>query len=73
MTLILDIASVAAFYQAVAAPIAAKGAFATLTSAGAGGYGLAVVYRVTRIGVVAVGAVGAGLVAVTRRRRGGAL
>jgi len=73
LILILRTASLAAVYQAVAGPIAAKGVFATLTSAGAGGYGLVVVYRATRIGIVVVGAVGTGLAAVARRRKRGAL
>lgn len=38
--------------------VAARGAIATLQSAGAGGYGVAVVHGILRVGAVALGAAG---------------
>ncbi|KAL8677235.1 MAG: hypothetical protein Q9224_007211, partial [Gallowayella concinna] len=48
--------SIAAGQQAASNPIAAKGIFATLQSAGAGGYGLPVVKVAARTGSVVVNA-----------------
>lgn len=53
-------ASAAAAYQASAGPMVAKGVFATLQSAGMGGYGVAAVHGATRVGAAVVGFLGVG-------------
>ncbi|TVY37595.1 hypothetical protein LSUB1_G004160 [Lachnellula subtilissima] len=50
--------SVAAVVQSTVGNLAARGAIATLQSASAGGYGVAVVHDVLRVGAVALGAAG---------------
>lgn len=54
------LASAAAAYQASAGPMVAKGVFATLQSAGMGGYGVAAVHGATRVGAAVVGFLGVG-------------